>query len=218
AVTKTLKTRSAVVRNTTKKTAKKSTGSIAKKTLRKTSVKGSPITDHEQTISKARAQLGIATAKEVSQCEKLVAKLQGQLDRAVAKQNLQREKKAAAAQRVAEKPTQAAKNQALRARELLGLVNAAIKEIRAGMTAAKTALNAAKTAQKKFIAREKQLDKFESDWIKAAKPKRKTRKRTRKVTVTEAIVPTVEEAKVEVPDSPESEQSEQTVSEISSKV
>ena len=198
-----------MVKNTTKRTSKKSTGRVAKKTLRKTPVKGSPMVEYEQSISKARVQLGIAHAKEVSQCEKLVAKLQGQLDRAVAKQQLQRDKKAAAAQRILEKPTQAAKNQALRARESLGLVIAAIKEIRAEMTAAKSALNVAKTAQKKFIAREKQLDRFESDWIKAAKPKRTTRKRMRKATVTEAVLPIVEEAKIEAP---ESEQSEQTVS------
>ena len=70
----------------------------------------------------------------------------------------------------------------------------------------------AKSAQKKFIAREKQLEKFERDWVNAAKPKRKIRRRRRQATITEAVTPTVEETKVEVT---ESAPTEPTVSEIS---
>ena len=211
AVTKTLKKRRAGVKGTSKKTAKKATGRVAKKFIRKTSVKSSAVAEHEQAIAKATAQLGMAHAKEVTQCEKLLAKLQVKLDRATDKQKLLRDKKQAAAQKMAEKPTQATKNQARRARESLSLVNATLKEIRAEVGAARTALMTAKSAQKKFIAREKQLEKFERDWVNAAKPKRKIRRRRRQA-VTEAMIPTVEEAKVEVT---ERAPTEPTVSEIS---
>jgi hypothetical protein len=88
----------------------------------------------------------------------------------------------------------------------LRLVNEAIKGIRAELKAAKLALNSAKAVQKKFTAMEKQLDRFERDWVKAAKPKRKTRRRTRKAAATGTDVPSTEEAKVEAPESEKSEQ------------
>ena len=68
------------------------------------------------------------------------------------------------------------------------LANEASKEIRAELTTAKLALTMAKAAQKKFMALEKQLAQFEKDWSKAAQPKRKPRRRTRKAAVTETEV------------------------------
>ncbi len=199
----------AVARNTKKKTSKKSTARTAKKTIRKTPVKRSPIVEYELIISKASDQLRKAHANEVTKCEKTVTKLQAQTNRAMAKQKLQREKKAAAAERMAEKGTQAAKNQVVRSREALRLANETSKKNRAELKIAKQALTIATTAQKKFLAMEKQLARFERDWDKSAKPKRTTRKKTRRVNVTEVVQSTTDEPKVE---SPDSEQPEQTIS------
>ena len=130
-------------------------------------------------------ELGKAHTKAVAQCQKPVDKLQTQLDRAIVKQKSLRDKKDAATQRAAEKGTQASKNQAARAREALQVINEKIREIRADLKAAKLALTSAKSAQKKFVASEKQREKFERDWIKASAPRRRIRKRTRKAVAIE---------------------------------
>ena len=68
------------------------------------------------------------------------------------------------------------------------------------MNVAKLALNSAQSAQKKFVALEKSLTKFERDWIKASRPKRKIRRRTHKAVAEEAMeetsAPTAEEKTV----------------------
>ena len=78
--------------------------------------------------------------------------------------------------------TQAAKNQAARARAALQAAGAKVKELRNQMKAAKEALANAKAPQKKYAAEEKVLAKFEKDWAKAIapKPKRRVKRRTRK--------------------------------------
>jgi len=171
--------------NTAKKAVAKTSTRAVKKIARKKSVESSPIQGYEQTIAKARMELGKAHTKAVAQCQKPVDKLQKQLDRAIMKQKSLRDKKDAATQRAAEKGTLASKNQAARARETLQVINEKIKEIRADLKAAKLALISAKSAQKKFVASEKQQEKFERDWIKATAPRRKVRKRTRKAAAIE---------------------------------
>ena len=187
-------------RRTAKKTVAKTSTRTVKKAVRKTSVESSPIQGYEQTITKARTELGKAHTKAVVQCQKPVDKLQTQLDRAVVKQKTLQAKKAAATQRAAEKGTPGSKNQAARAREVLQVNNEKIREIRADLKTAKLALTSAKNAQKKFVASEKQREKFERDWIKASTPRRKIRKRTRKVAAIEikeeVSVPTMEEGEV----------------------
>ena len=174
---------------TGKKTAKKGVAKTStrtvKKVVRKKSVESSPIQGYEQTIAKARMELGKAHTKAVAQCQKPVDKLQTQLDRAIVKQKSLRDKKDAATQRAAEKGTQASKNHAARAREALQVINEKIREIRADLKAAKLALTSAKSAQKKFVASEKQQERFEQEWIKASTPRRKIRKRTRKAAAIE---------------------------------
>ena len=122
------------------------------------------------------------------------------MDRAVVKQKTLRDKKVAATQRAAEKGTPASKNQAARAREALQVINEKIREIRAELRTAKLELISAKSAQKRFVASEKQREKFERDWIKASTLRRKIRKRTRKVAAIEikeeVSVPTMEEGEV----------------------
>ena len=194
----------ATLKRTGKKTAKKAVARTSiqtvKKAVRKTSVENSPIQEYEQTIAKARIELGRAHTKAVIQCQKPVDKLQTQLDRAIIKQKTLRDKKAAASQRAAENGTPGSKNQAARAREALQGINEKIKEIRADLKDAKLSLTSVKSAQKKFVASEKQREKFELDWIKASTPRRKIRKRTRKAAATEIkdeiSVPTVEEGEV----------------------
>ena len=193
----------ATVKRTGKKTAKKAVAKTStrtvKKAVRKTSVESSPIQEYEQTIAKARTELGKAHTKAVVQCQKPVDKLQTQLDRVIVKQKTLRDKKAAATQRAAEKGTLGSKNQAARAREALQVINEKIKEIRADLKAAKLALTSAKSAQKKFVASEKQREKFERDWIKASTPRRRIRKRTRKAVAIEikeeVSAPTMEEGR-----------------------
>jgi len=179
----------ATKKRTGKKTAQKAVAKAStrtvKKAVKKTSVGSSPIQGYEQTITKARTELGKAHTKAVVQCQKPVDKLQTQLDRAVVKQKILRDKKVAAAQRAAEKGTPGSKNQAARAREALQVINEKIREIRAELRTAKLELTSAKSAQKKFVASEKQREKFERDWIKASTPGRKIRKRTRKVAAIE---------------------------------
>ncbi len=105
-----------------------------------------------------------------------------QLEKAIAQQQAQREKKSAAAERAAEKGTQAAKNQAVRAREALQAADAKVKDLRDQIKVAMEALANAREPQKKYAAEEKVLAKFEKDWAKAtaAKPKRRAKRRTRK--------------------------------------
>jgi cellobiose-specific phosphotransferase system component IIA len=194
----------ATSRRNGKKTAKKAVAKTStrtvKKAVRKTSVVSSPIQEYEQTIAKARTELGKAHTKAVAQCQKPVEKLQKQLDRDIVKQKTLREKKAAATQRAAEKGTLASKNQAARAREALQVIDEKIKEVRADLNAAKLALTSSKSTQKKFVASEKQQEKFERDWIKVSTPKRKIRKRTRKAAAIEikeeVSAPTMEEGEV----------------------
>jgi hypothetical protein len=187
-------------KNTAKKAVAKTSTRIVKKAVRKKLVVSSPIQGYEQTIVKARMDLGKAHTKEVAQCQKSVDKLQTQLDRVIVQQKSLREKKDAATRRAAEKGTLGAKNQAARAREALRTVNEKIREIRADLKDAKLALSSAKSAQKKFVASEKQWEKFERDWIKASAPRRKTRKRTRKAAATKikevVSMPTIDEGKV----------------------
>ncbi len=187
-------------KKTTQKAANKSTARIRKKAVRKTLVKRSPIQEYEQTIAKARVELGKAHIKALVQCQKPVDKFQTQLDRILVKQKSLRDKKEAATQGAAEQGTQGSKKQAARAREALQVVNEKIKEIRADLKAAKLALNSARSAQKKFAASEKQLEKFDQDWIKASRPRRKIRRRTRNAAATETkeeiTAPTVEETEV----------------------
>ncbi len=90
-----------------------------------------------------------------------------------------------ATQRAEEKGTPGSKNQAARSREALRVINEKIKEIRVDLKDAKLALTSAKNAQKKFVASEKQREKFERDWIKASAPRRRIRKRTRKAVAIE---------------------------------
>ncbi|NNF95471.1 MAG: hypothetical protein HKM94_00910 [Halobacteria archaeon] len=194
----------ATVKRTEKKTTNKAANTSAartvKKAVRKTLVKSSPIQEYEQTIAKARVELGKAHIKAVVQCQKHVEKLQTQLNRILVKQKSLRDKKEVTTQQAAEKGTQGSKKQAARAREALQVVNEKIKEIRADLKAAKLALNSARSAQKKFAASEKQLEKFEQDWIKASRPRRKIRRRTRNAAATETkeeiSAPTVEETEV----------------------
>jgi len=187
--------------NAQKAVAKTSTRT-AKKVVRKKSVENSPIQEYEQTMAKARTELGKAHTKAVAQCQKPVDKLQTQLDRTIVKQKSLRDKKDAATQRALEKGTLGAKNQAARAREGLRTINEKIKEIRAEQKGAKLALTSAKSAQKKFVASEKQQEKFERDWIRATAPSRKVRKRTRKaaaIKVKEEVPePTMEKGDVAV--------------------
>ena len=170
---------------TTQKAVNTSAARTEKKAVRKTSVKRSPIQEYEQTIAKARVALGKAHIKAVVQCQKPVDKLQTQLNRVLLKQQSLRGKKEAATQQAAEQGTQGAKKQAARAREALQVVNEKIKGIRADLKAAKQALNSARSAQKKFAASEKQLEKFEQDWIKASRPRRKIMRRTRNTAATQ---------------------------------
>jgi len=172
-------------KKTAKKRVAKTSTRTVKKSVRKASVASSPIQEYEQTIAKVRAELGKAHTKAVVQCQKPVDKLQTQLDRAVVKQKTLRDKKVAATQRAAEKGTPASKNQAARAREALQVINEKIREIRAELRTAKLELTSAKSAQKRFVASEKQREKFERDWIKASTPRRKIRKRTRKAAAIE---------------------------------
>jgi len=198
----------ATVKRTGRKTAKKAVAKTStrtvKKAVRKTSAAKSPIQEYEQTIAKARTELSKAHAKAVVQSQKPVEKLQKQLDRVIAKQKTLREKKAAATQRATEKGTQASKNQAARAREALQVINEKIREIRADLKAAKLALTSAKSAQKKFVASEKQQEKFEQEWIKASTPRRKIRKRTRKAAAIEikeeVSAPTMEQGEMTTED------------------
>ena len=105
-----------------------------------------------------------------------------------------------ATQRAAEKGTPGSKNQAARAREALQVINEKIKEIRVDLKDAKLALTSAKNAQKKFVASEKQREKFERDWIKASTLRPKIRKRTRKAAAIEikeeVSVPTTDEGEL----------------------
>ena len=183
-----------------KATAKRTGKKTARKAVRKTSVESSPIQGYEQTITKARTELGKAHTKAVVQCHNPVDKLQTQLDKAIVKQKTLRDKKVAATQRAAEKGTPGSKNQAARAREALQVINEKVKEIRADLKAAKLALTSAKSAQKEFVASEKQREKFERDWVKASTLKRKIRKRTRKAAAIEikeeVSAPTMEEGEV----------------------
>ena len=183
-----------------KATAKRTGKKTARKAVRKTSVESSPIQGYEQTITKARTELGKAHTKAVVQCQNPVDKLQTQLDKAIVKQKTLRDKKVAATQRAAEKGTPGSKNQAARAREALQVINEKVKEIRADLKAAKLALTSAKSAQKEFVASEKQREKFERDWVKASTLKRKIRKRTRKAAAIEikeeVSAPTMEEGEV----------------------
>ena len=73
-------------RRTAKRTVAKTSTRTVKKAVRKTSVESSPIQEYEQTIAKARTELGKAHTKAVVQCQKPVDKLQTQLDRAIIKQ------------------------------------------------------------------------------------------------------------------------------------
>ncbi len=163
-------------------------------------MKRSPIQEYEQKIAKVRVNLGKAHIKAVVQCQKPVDKLQAQLDKILVKQKSLRDKKEAATQGAAEQGTQGSKKQVARAREALQVVNEKIKEIRADLKAAKLALNSARSAQKKFTASEKQLEKFEQDWIKTSRPRRRIRRRTRKAAATETkeeiTAPTAEETEV----------------------
>ena len=172
-------------KKTAKKRVVKTSTRTVKKSVRKASVASSPIQEYEQTIAKVRTELGKAHTKAVVQCQKPVDKLQTQLDRAVVKQKTLRDKKVAATQRAAEKGTPGSKNQAARAREALQVINEKIREIRAELRTAKLELTSAKSAQKRFVASEKQREKFERDWIKASTPRRKIRKRTRQAAAIE---------------------------------
>ena len=188
---------------TVKRTEKNTTKNAVAKTSTRTVVENSPIEEYEQTIAKARMELGKAHTKAVAQCQKPVDKLQTQLDRAVVKQKSLRDKKDAATQRAVEKGTLGSSKQAARAREALRTINEKIKEILADLKAAKLALTSVKSAQKKFVASEKQQEKFERDWIKASTPRRKIRKRTRKVAAIEikeeVSAPTIEGEVTSVP-------------------
>ena len=187
-------------KKTAKKTVAKTSTRTVKKAVRKKSVESSPIQENEQTIAKARIELGRAHTKAVAQCQKPVEKLQAQLDRVIAKQKTLRDKKVAAAQRAAEKGTLRSKDQAARVREALQVIDEKIREIRAELKVAKLALTSATSAQKKFVASEKQQEKFERDWITASAPKRNVRKRTRKAAAIEikeeVSAPTTEEGEV----------------------
>ncbi|MCP4289767.1 MAG: hypothetical protein GY792_35980 [Gammaproteobacteria bacterium] len=63
-----------------------------------------------------------------------------QLEKAIAQQQAQRVRKAVAAERAAEKGTQAAKNQAVRAREALQAAGTKVKDLRNQMKAAMEAV------------------------------------------------------------------------------
>lgn len=179
----------ATVKRTGKKTTQKAVAKTSirtvKKAVRKKSVERSPIEEYEQTIAKVRTELDKAHTKAVVQCQKPVDKLQAQLYRIIARQKTLQEKKAATTQRAKEKGTLGSKKQAARAREALQVINGKIKEIRADLKAARLALSSAKSAQKKFVASEKQREKFERDWIKASTPGRRIRKRTRRAVAME---------------------------------
>ena len=193
-------TRKITGKKTAKKRVAKTSTRTVKKSVRKASVASSPIQEFEQTIAKVRAELSKAHTKAVVQCQKPVDKLQTQLDRAVVKQKTLRDKKVAAIQRAAEKGTPGSKNQAARAREAHQVINEKIREIRAELRTAKLELTSAKSAQKKFVASEKQQEKFERDWVKASTPRRKIRKRTRKAVSIESkkdvSTPSMEEGEV----------------------
>ena len=184
-VTKTAK--KAVAKRVTKNRAGRPVKTAAKKATAKKSV----VAESGQIIVKARAQLGNALEKEVAQLDKGVTRLKAQLERAIAQHKAQSAKKVATKALADEKGTQAAKNQASRARAALQAARAKVTGLRNQMKEAKETLANAKVPHKKHAAEMKVLAKFEKEWAKitASKPKRRVRRRTRKPAVASVDAP-----------------------------
>ncbi len=171
-------------KSVTRKGTRRSTKKTASKTLRATTAKTSSgqslVADIEQVVSKSRAQLAKAHEKEVVLRRKAVEKVQKQLAKALERQQTLKDRKAAAIEKAAEKRTQAALNQVVRAREALRELNAKIKALREELKAAKVAHRLAGAARNKFVAMEKALEKFEREWAKKNPANKKVKRRARR--------------------------------------
>jgi Mg2+ and Co2+ transporter CorA len=159
------------------KTAKKK---IAKKTMRKTIATSSATAELEAQIISARAKLSKAHTKETFTQGKVVAQLQKKLSSLQAKLKQLRDKKATLTAKIKEKPTASLKNQLTKTNDSLKTANEQGRLLRAELSAAKSALAGVVSAQKKFLAQEKALAKFDRDFAKASAPKKRRVRRTAK--------------------------------------
>ncbi|TVO67706.1 hypothetical protein [Sedimenticola selenatireducens] len=154
-----------------KRVAKKTVTRKAKSPAVKKTV--SPVAEIEKAIAKSQAQLASLYNKAATQAQKSADSVKGQLDKAVARQTVLRDKKNAAAEKVSTTRTPAALKQLARAREALKIAGQKTAALREQLKTAKAALKEAADTQKKSVAQQKALDKFESDWAKANQPKKR---------------------------------------------
>lgn len=187
-------------RTTKKRVAKKTATRTAKKTVAsKASRSPSSVADLEQMVVKSQVQLGNAYEKAASLAQTNVDRIKSRLEKAVAKQAEQREKKNALAEKASANRTPAALRQLARSRDSLRTAGQKVSELRDEIKVAKEVLKEATQGLKKFEAQQKAQAKFESDWAKSMKPKKRkvakkrgTRKATTKQEPAVAEIPASE--------------------------
>ena len=212
---KTVKQGGRAVLKKAKKTAARTKKKTATGTTPRAATKIKTVADFERALSQAEKQLRKAREKQMSAEQKRVDKLKKGLARVLNKLETARARKAAAAERAIQRKTQAARDQAARARQALRLVNGEVKTLRLELKDAKQALKVSTSVQNKTVALDKLLARFEREWNKktAVKSKgRRGRRRASKATA-QAITPVEEqptdasmneEPVVAVPATPES--------------
>lgn len=169
-----------LVGKTTKKTPARIAKKTAKKSVRRVSTKMQTVADFERALTQAKKQLDKAREKQLSVEQKTVDKLKKSLARALSKQQTARARKVAAAERAGQRKSQAARDQAARARQALRLANETVKAIRLQLKDSKEVLKAGKEAKNKELALDKLLARFEREWSKASAAKRKIVRTKRK--------------------------------------
>lgn len=151
---------------------------------RSTFTKGNPMATAEQKILRGPNELKTVVDREIKTTESQIKKLKSELAKAKKEQKTVKAKQVEAARKAKISKAKTAKDQLKKAKTAFIKISKEVEKIQLAAEVVKKELGELKLQQKKFVALDKAIEKFEREWVKklAKLTKTKKTKKTRRKT------------------------------------